>query len=718
MDYINTHFADLLDLDDIDKHILLLSERKALVDDHLARRAAGVPHVSHRAQALVQALSEVDPDSGPAAIDALIAEYGDQHVLVELRQTLESQAKLQASAAALAKALALEEEISALDATSPVEKIAGLVAAVSGLEDGKAALEAQLQAIIHEKRHHLAAALAESLPPKWLSEPSQIANLKEVSRLTKDLVDLQACLGVPKYPEVWWALEALLDPFYARFHYHFREAPETSKPSKPEWAFQYAEQFLEKLLPVLLLVADVFSAHHAISTYEIITAVLKPVREKVLVLASMLSTDIDNEKHGRLLSHLIFETATFDQRLRTTYKYNPHMVLPQPPVKKWAGLVGDLMLEDKRESSTVATWLAFELRLAKERFDNDIVAPANAFEIDLEYDATATHPEAVIRPTYLAFALTKLFDTLTLHFQTIGIVKIQLRYVLQIQLVFLDQYLSELNSRLGVFDESWGAKLILNLRPGKNDSTNVAQAATSHGLAALKILAGSHCLIRFLVSKLYEWADDLVFVQLWTHCDDKDQLIFDSAIRDYNALLAKVQVKYMEFFRKEVRGAMKAYVNDAHWEEDHNGALPALIGFTITVPAYMLYLKRVLPETDFLLVSSQALDAYAHVVTKYIITNHQFSKHALAQLWTDLEYLESCMREPLLLSSDLRYNNATHKGLRRVSQSIEMMRHFDAEGAKMLKKLFDGGQTVRKQFSHALDALSANEILDLLFRIV
>ncbi|KAM9920763.1 hypothetical protein OXX80_012367, partial [Metschnikowia pulcherrima] len=198
--------------------------------------------------------------------------------------------------------------------------------------------------------------------------------------------------------------------------------------------------------------------------------------------------------------------------------------------------------------------------------------------------------------------------------------------------------------------------------------------------------------------------------------------IFDSPISEYKSLLSKVTSKYEDFFRKEVRGALKEYVNASTWNIEDPGykvqISSTLSALTTTLPTYASYLRRSLPEVDYFMISSKICDSYAQVMLEYVITNNQFTKLGLEQLHTDVEYLQSVLKAPLMLDHTHKYSNAENKQCKKLAQSIQVMCRFDASGARLLKKQFQNGDSVRSQFEDRLDCLSDSECLDLLFRII
>lgn len=742
MDYINSNFVALKDLDDIDARINELSERKLQIAAAIKQKTndnSKQDDLSNTAvEGLIRAIREI-PANSPLAetIDNIMKENGQISVLQELKHDIHTKRALETRNIALKEAAKIEQELEETEKSkdsSDTDLLTRITASIESIEDVsiKDVLQERLEGIVNKSKEQLSEKLQTVLTEiHWLSPKERVLipapQLKLITSVFTELVDLQAAYRAPEYPNVWWALEILLHPFVMRFNYHFSRVNETNKMARPEWALAFVEKFFsEQMAPVELVMGRSFIKHNRIGGCEAMTAALVPVREKLIRMVQVLNDNIQRcqndedptslERNGRLLLHLIFETTSFDQRLRNTYKYNPYIedyrVAPQ---KKWMGLTGDILLAELGESLAANNWLNLELRLAKKQFNTEILSTANAFDIDYEFDAGLT-----VRPSYSAFAMVKLFDNLTTHFKNLSIVKFQLKYVSNIQLVLLDEYLEALQKTFRLFDELLSLKLMANLR-GKQDG---AQVIVANGLKALETLTGLYCLLKFVCQRMEEWSEDLVYIQLWNSYKSyaatkvTDDSIFSSALRQYNQLLQRAFTKYDEFFRKEVRNSLKEYANLAAWmvhEPRGHQPSPVLSNFITILPAYMLYLKRALPEVDYYLVASKVCDSFGAVLQEYVITNNQFNSRGIEQLKIDFDCLVGYLEDGLLLDSDAKYSNCDNRSFNKVVQSLEVLSTFDAATAKQLR-LHPSGD-VRKEFESKLSCLTDNECTDLLYRI-
>lgn len=753
MDFINTNFVTLKDLDTIDEKIAALNEEKRQVALELSSRVdsgSSAPIVSDKVSRLISDLS-----SPPTLehVKDLVARYGELEVILLLKGLVEKKAALEKKLFVLNKAAELESKFQLLDPSSPIEELITILKDCYGLieladvpESVKAVLSELLSDLAEQRRASLSEKLLNGLTEiHWLSAKESVAiesnKLKDVSELCTDLINLQAAWKSPVYPQTWWAVDTLLRPFKVRFNFHFRQDTKANRISKPEWAFTYVEDFLaDNLSTIELVVGDAFLKHKRIAAFELISVVLQPVREKVAEMIKSINSNIEAcdaddsaaEQNGRLLSHLMFEATSFDQRLRNTYKFNPYITnFNDVPEKKWLGLTGDVLVNDLGESDAVNNWLNLELQLAKKRFDTEIIGAKDAFLIDKDFSAGSKQTRNAILPSYSAYGLVKLFENLTTHFKTLSIVKYQLKYVSRILLLFLDEYLEALNAQYRLFCESNNLNIILTILPGatKNEQVLSIQTTTNNGLKALETLTGLYCLAKYILGKMSDWEDELIFIQLWDYYKSiltklgLESSIFESAMNEYRPLVQSILDRYDLFLKKQIKEVLKGYVNGlkcniSSEEGDENERTSQLSNFITMLDAYMTYLKKNLPEIDYYLISSKACDSIALTLLEYVVRNNKFSKKGAENLSDDFQYLQSLLSGVLLLNLSGALSNKDNTQLNKVSQSIELLGHFDVSAAKVMKSLFTDSEGIRTQFSSRLGCLSDEDIRDLLYRIL
>lgn len=733
MDYINSRFVGFDDLAHIDAAAADLKLQKEKVLQLLESPELAHPSQerSLHAEGLVKAIRQLKRGK-PRQVDALVDVNGDIAVLGNIRQLLESREALAGQVSQLEQAAQIEAAITQLAVDDPLNELYEQSRSLA--EPQKSALLAQLDGHVARLHDSLASTLRDLLRRiRWLAPKETVAvaapDFTELQKLVGQLVSLQAAQGAPQYPETWWALDCLVEPFCVRFDFHFEQAADTNKVSRPEWALSYVEKFLAQSLPQFeLVLAGEFGIHNRIATYEVITLTLVPVREKILRMArsinlSVVATAEDadaQEKYGRLLSHLIFETTLFDQRLRSEYKYNPYISeLAETPKRKWMGITADVLLS---EPDAVSSWLDLENKLAHDRFRSEILGKDSPFDVDFEFHAAADS----LKPSYSAFALVKLLNNLTSHFKTLLIVRYQLKYVSNIQLQLIDDYLNAVDREYRQVTESVRSKLISSVLTKKPDKPAVA-SHLSVGILTLQKLTGIYCLLRFVVLHMEEWSNDLLFVQLWDTYKElsaetgNDDSIFSAAIRQYNKLIDRVIERYEDFFKKEIRASFKEYVNLTEWTgqmDTKTQATPQLSGFVSLATNYLRFLQSALPELDYFFISSRVCDAYNHILHEYVITNNRYSVAGAKQLATDFEYLEDAIGDQVFLNPELVFSNSTNRARGRNIQLIDFLNKLDPHTVKVLKGNPDAIAALRDEFETGLDCLSDGDISDLLFRLV
>lgn len=324
-----------------------------------------------------------------------------------------------------------------------------------------------------------------------------------------------------------------------------------------------------------IVINQAFKPYKLIMIYQVITSALIPIRYKISSMIAVLNENIENfkaendkvnyDKVGRLLSHLIFELTSFDQRIRNNYKYNPYIndfSLSPEKTKKWLGLTADVLLQGDKERLGTTNWLNFESILANKRFKTEIIQDTNGLEIDMNYkineQEAGVHVLDAIKPTYSALNIVRLFNNLTSHYDTMRMVKFQLKYVSTIQLKLLENYHDHLRTLLKKFDDTYNLLNVLNLIPGSIDLVNKQEHKDS--MTGLQMLTGIFCLAQFIQKNLEQWSEELIFIQLWNAYKavvskkyDEESTIFDSSFEQYNSLIEDIKSRYAIFFKKGIK---------------------------------------------------------------------------------------------------------------------------------------------------------------------
>lgn len=685
-------------------------------------------------------------------IHALILEFGDIPLLREIQVQLKKKQVAEIQTEYLLKYQQIESKLTEDASLEDLRAISlqinemhapELVSQVDQEINRRSAnLEGELQSLIKEN--------------KWLSKTTvSNATLTSITKISESLIELQSIRNSPSYPDTWWALERLLEPVITRFHYHF-DTPnkDTNKLSKPEWALNFIENFLEDNLPLLNTVVDQqFKKIHRIGTYEIITTLLVPVRNKmnkvIKVINTNLKSEYDNkvrEKYGVLLSHLVFELSSFDQRLRNKYRYNPFATDSSGPVvEKWTGITGDIFLDEKNRA--FESWLEFEKTLAVKRFNLEIINTNDWIKVDFDYQPhklSNEDPSArrrYLRPTFSAYGLVKLIENLNTHFQTLRIVKFQLKYVSSIQLHLLELYLGELTQEHKTFTDQ-NTKSVLTMIPGgietnaKNSNKREADIIVS-----LEKLTEIYCSTKFVNNWIQKWNEDLVFIQLWklyqsfssSDLDaDMNDGLFSSISTKYDKLLDKTLDSYLGILRVEIKQLLKAFVNTSQWDlaNPETDLLPSkeLNSIINTLPNYLDIIEKSVSKVDYFAVSNMAVTIISELLYEYVITNNRFSRTGIDQLILDFNYLVSSLHATLLLNTrrlssitrldDNSLSNDGNRGYVKVVQAIDILDSVLPSLAAEIKHQDRAIDNLRKDYGHGIGAMKNSEIKDLLNRII
>lgn len=761
VDYINSTFTTLDDLSIVSEKIDELKELQVLVKETAESKEATPTGVSNTEQVLpvrlnqekldlaisqltsdILQLENVNDETVVDILDVIIEDHGELPVLVDLKGQYVMKLETLKTIEKLKQWKSIQEKLNQKLSLSELKEVSDQI---SGLDEVNEDLVSQLDAELESRKMELETEFKSTLKQsKWLSDKS-ISNqaLTSISNQFQDLILLQSINSVPVYAKTWWGLELLLEPIITRFNYHFSTANrETNKLSKPEWAFGFLESFLTDNLPLLqIIVDDAFRPLQKIGTYEIITCLLIPLRNKVEKMVQVINDRVSAtdgsaslEKSGRLLSHLIFELSSFDQRIKEIYKYNPYIEeFDKVPQQKWLGLTSDILLNDANHA--VKNWLDFENQLALKRYENEIIKTKDAFKIDYDYQG-GNHEVSlhILRPTYSAYGLVKLINNLNSHFQTLSIVKYQLQYVSRIQLSLIDRYWEVINDQFRLFNDKYSLKNVMNMIPGTmTEESSKVSSTTEQLISGLTMLTEIFCSVKFVSNALEAWSDQLLFVQLWktytglTLDITEDKSIFDSAITKYDEFLNKVNKCFEEFFRSEIKQLLKVYVNSSQWELNNENMLEPsshLSTLVNTLPEYLSVLQKSLSNLDYFIITDKIVSILCDILYEYVLTNNEFNRTGINQLILDFEYIIKILQHHLHFNTDqgAEYSNDLNPDYIKVAQAIDFMDSVDEDTIRKYKKIekkldYAFLNDLRLKYEHELKELNNYEINDLLFRI-
>ncbi|CUM62811.1 uncharacterized protein PRCAT00000369001 [Priceomyces carsonii] len=774
MDYINANISTIADLDNIDDkfeelkglkaRIKRIAEKKSKSIDEDDEDNEGQKRMKTEAEAVLNALRKIrglelaedhtNDTTNERELEKVEEDYGELQAVSQLRTKYERKRDILKSIDFLNTAKSVEERIAELDA-SKEELFPEIAKAIDDLNGYKSdCKEDVVREILANFRSKISIArksseddlrriLRETKLLDQLAQPMKISSseIAELESKFTNLIHLQQLYQVPQYPHSWWALDVLLEPIFVRFNYHFNTPHrETNKLSKPEWALQFVDNFLsEKLRYLELTFEHSFTITKRIFAYELITALLNPIREKMHGMLKSIDENIEKfrldpvklEKNGRLLSHLIYELSSFDQRLRTSYKYNPYIEdLSIIPTRKWGGITADVFLHDSDESLAADNWLSFELSLAEKRFSSEILGFDDAFKIDFDYHVSEEGMDSkrssyILKPTYSAYNLTRLLNNLTNHFNTLSIVKYQLKYVSVIHLKLIDSYIERLRSLFKHSKEFSNLSFI----PGGMSSESLSSDVKS-SLGAVEEITQVYCLAKYVQENLYLWSNELIYIQLWNAFKafsskdyNEDLTIFDLSIDQYQELINKCIARFEDFFEREMKLLLKNYVTSANWNIKSlpDGAEPSpdlspLIG---NLPMYLEYLKRALSDLDYYVITDRIVTRLSKIFQDYVITNNTFTPQGIEQLKLDFRYLADSFGIDLFLNNNnTNVSNLHNKNYLKVSQSIELLSSLNGLSAKSYKNNTVKFRELRSNFDSQLHDLNDYELNDIVSRII
>ncbi|KAI5964212.1 uncharacterized protein KGF55_002154 [Candida pseudojiufengensis] len=788
-DYINSNFTTIDDLTNIDTKLNQLNDISTQINQiatnklsssdnnevnsetlHVEEPSIDENEVENAINDLELQLKEIsesnDLSTSIIKLEELIKEYGSFPGFIILKNQLQKKIEIQKQLQHLSQVSELEKQLISLNLS---------VKEITEINDKSQELnDTYLNTLIDDQINNTKTNLQNNLKQiitknKWLvNDTVSNSDLTTITNLFDELIQLQSIKNIPEYPNTWWGLETLLEPIIIRFNYHF-DTPQkdTNKISKPEWCLQYIETFLDDNLSLINIIIDKsFKSLNKIGTYEIITCLLIPIRNKINKMISIINSNInkvndDNndiiEKYGRLLTHLIYELSTFDQRLRNKYKYNPNVTdFNVKTDLKWIGITGDIFLNN--QNNAFDNWLNFENKLAIKRFEKEIINKEDSFKVDFDYHSTS-HTQ-LLKPTYSSYGFIKLINNLNNHLQQIRVFKYNMKYIAKIQLSLLDLYLNEINNQFKTITDKLNMKNVLNIIPGGiTDDKNSRPSSNSENdsIKNLENLLEIYVSIKYVINSLEEWSEELIFVQLWdiykslnretklnevmdyyynnnsNDAEGEIDGIFGSITLKYDKLLNKSINQINSLFINEIKKFLKKYVNSSQWDLEFitgdklepSNDLNQLIN---NLPNYLDLLAKSISKIDYFQFTTLILNIICDTLYEYVITNNKFSKIGINQLIIDFNYLIQSLQYQLLLNTtknrrssttstseviEEEFSNDFNQKYIKVVQSIDLL---DSLVEIPIRKPIDV-QKLRSNYNHELNELSDYEIKDLINRI-
>ncbi|KAF8437405.1 TIP-1 family-domain-containing protein [Terfezia claveryi] len=459
--------------------------------------------------------------------------------------------------------------------------------------------------------------------------------------------------------------EVMAKPLGLRFRYHFEGDKQTNRLDKPEWFFNHILTLIEDYTPFANTYIQPLLDKHLPSSgrdavLEFITAVLPMLRRKIRNLLPQIV------QHAQLLSHFIHEMIKFDTVLRDDYLYAPYGTDAEAI---WEGITHEVLVKD----NWFAQWLKVEKDFALSRYQN-IVNADDAWQID--YDSVEEH-EA--KPTKSAMRVKDLLETITERYRPLTSFMQRLRFLIDIQINVLDQYLDKLNSSVEAF------------RVLSSSIARAVQGTSKEEADALKGIPGLERLCRVYGSAMYlegcmrDWGEDVFFLEIWEELHDRslnqsnqdkdkqvagnmtiqdvadktssavvsgddDGALFDETAGAFKSLQERTEEMIIEHVGNSVIEELRAYTRITIWssiESDHTGSedsnqphstltiSPEIAQPLATLSSFYAYTSRVLTAPAFRRIVRQTMALVQTHILDYVVARSQFSAFGARQLARD-----------------------------------------------------------------------------------
>lgn len=452
---------------------------------------------------------------------------------------------------------------------------------------------------------------------KWPTQTISSSEYEKFDSLFVKLLNTEPIKPYQLYPIIYTkeknsygypltSFKALTDPIMLRFKFHFESTNSvTNRLDKPEWVYSHFISVVEGHLDFLLdcvqpsLNSSFINLHSTIprnSVHEFISSLLPTIHNKSITLFSQT-----NHEH-QLLSHLVYETVSFDNQLKEKFYYKPYELVVSGNKREWSGVAGDVLSvksvdkdgEDGKDNFQV--WLDVETKSALNRY-NEIINSPNAFKLDYEYSSVPASSSALAssetKTTFSAINLRDLVSSLTSHYSSLTSTKFRLRYFVSVQLMLLDKFYSRMDESLSAFETIFSSTNT-SLSSSLSNSLSASGAIVTNeerevvkGVSGVERLARVIGSLEYIEKGLQVWAEDEFYLQLWEDItsrtqkpDSKDgkqgdtsevdkflsgenvldnSTLFDETIMSYKRLTNRGEELVIKVVRKEVGGSLREY---------------------------------------------------------------------------------------------------------------------------------------------------------------
>ncbi|CAG8692606.1 3344_t:CDS:2, partial [Ambispora leptoticha] len=284
---------------------------------------------------------------------------------------------------------------------------------------------------------------------------------------------------VPLFP-----IQLMAEPLITRFRYHFDTKRPTNRIDKPEWYFTHILTAIHDHSPFLTEEVQVIIDEAGFNKYnakdDFIRCLLTAVTRKLNQSVNALVNSPQN------FSHTVFETLQFDQVIRTVHLYLP------PGKKQWNGCVE--VFTGRKE--IFKAWLKIEKEFAEMRY-NEIMHAEDAWEIEDEETI-----DEDLQPTKSAAKIMELLELVTSRYKLLPMFHNRIRFLVDIQAEILDAYEKRIESAVKAFENL--SYTIVRAVP--NPATADGKSVT--GIDGLKRLCRWLSSAGYVSHTIREWGED------------------------------------------------------------------------------------------------------------------------------------------------------------------------------------------------------------------